>query len=109
MGAGRRDVYKRQYVEDADGQRANVDPELPPDALTLDHARELLARPAAAERVVGTHPESGYPIVAKDGRYGPYVTEVLPDDAPKSAKARTGSLFASMSIDTVTQEDARCV
>ncbi len=94
------------YVEDADGQRANVDPELPPDALTLDHARELLARPAAAERVVGTHPESGYPIVAKDGRYGPYVTEVLPDDAPKSAKARTGSLFASMSIDTVTQEDA---
>ena len=31
---------------------------------------------------------------------------MLAEDAPKSAKARTGSLFKSMSIDTVTLEDA---
>jgi len=44
--------------------------------------------------------------VAKAGRYGPYVTEELPDDAPKSAKPRTGSLLSTMSLDTVTIEDA---
>ena len=45
-------------------------------------------------------------MVAKNGRFGPYVTEVLPDDAPKSAKARTGSLFKSMTLDSVTLADA---
>ena len=44
--------------------------------------------------------------MAKNGRYGPYVTEVLSDDAPKSAKPRTGSLFKSMTLDTVTLDDA---
>jgi DNA topoisomerase-1 len=94
------------YIEDADGRRANVDPDLPPDALTLEHARELLDKPAASEREVGTDPATGRLIVAKDGRYGPYVTEVLGEDAPKSAKPRTGSLFASMSVDTITLDDA---
>ena len=94
------------YVEDADGRRANVDPDLPPDGLTLEVARELLDKPAAEEREVGTDPTSGLKVVAKAGRYGPYVTEVLPEDAPKTAKPRTGSLFASMSIDTITIEDA---
>jgi DNA topoisomerase-1 len=45
-------------------------------------------------------------VVAKNGRFGPYVTELLPEDAPKGAKARTSSLFKSMSLDTVTLEDA---
>jgi DNA topoisomerase-1 len=44
--------------------------------------------------------------VAKNGRYGPYVTEVLPEDAPKSAKPRTSSLFKTMTLDTITLEDA---
>ena len=44
--------------------------------------------------------------MAKNGRYGPYVTEVLPEDAPKNAKPRTGSLFKSMSLDTITLDDA---
>ncbi len=52
------------------------------------------------------HPESGLPIVAKSGRYGPYVTEVLPDDAPKAAKPRTGSLLSGMSLDTIELPDA---
>jgi len=66
----------------------------------------LLDKPAASEREVGTDPATGRLIVAKDGRYGPYVTEVLGEDAPKSAKPRTSSLFASMSIDTITLDDA---
>ena len=44
--------------------------------------------------------------MAKTGRFGPYVTEILPEDAPKSAKPRTGSLLKSMTLDTVTLEDA---
>jgi DNA topoisomerase-1 len=51
---------------------------------------------------------SGHEIVAKEGRFGPYVTEVLPEapDAKKAPKPRTGSLFKSMSLETVTLDDA---
>jgi DNA topoisomerase-1 len=45
-------------------------------------------------------------IVAKNGRFGPYVTEILPEDAPRGVKPRTASLFSSMSVDTVTLEQA---
>ena len=86
--------------------RANVPDDLPPDELTLAKARELLANPAGEEKQLGAHPETGLPVVAKNGRYGPYVTEALPEDAPKSAKPRTGSLFDSMSLDTVSLDDA---
>ncbi|MDR1710896.1 MAG: type I DNA topoisomerase [Propionibacteriaceae bacterium] len=94
------------YVEDAAGNRANVDTDLAPDELTPEKARELLQNPSDAERELGTVPETGLPVVAKNGRFGPYVTEVLPADAPKSAKPRTSSLLASMSLDTITLEDA---
>ncbi|KQV71273.1 DNA topoisomerase I [Nocardioides sp. Root122] len=86
--------------------RANVPDDLPPDELTVAKAKELLANPAGEEQVVGTHPDTGLQIVAKNGRFGPYVTELLPEDAPKSAKPRTGSLFSSMTLDTVTLEQA---
>ena len=94
------------YIEDADGRRANVEEALPPDELTLEKALVLIETPAGAERELGTDPGTGHPIVARNGRFGPYVTEVLGEDAPKSAKPRTGSLFASMALDTVTLEDA---
>ena len=69
--------------------------------------KELLANPAGEEIELGVDPETGLRIVAKNGRFGPYVTEVLPEDAPKSAKPRTGSLFKSMSLDTMTPEPTR--
>ncbi|CAM3160841.1 type I DNA topoisomerase [Nocardioides dubius] len=100
------------YLEgpDDDGvefaKRANVPDDLPPDELTLEKAKELLANPSGEEIVLGADPESGLQIVAKSGRFGPYVTEVLPEDAPKSAKPRTGSLFKTMSLDSITLEDA---
>ena len=86
-------------------ERASIPEDLAPDELTADKAEELLSQPSG-ERELGTDPETGLEIVAKSGRYGPYVTEVLPEDAPKSAKPRTGSLLKSMSLDTVTLEDA---
>ncbi|MDO5068043.1 MAG: type I DNA topoisomerase [Propionibacteriaceae bacterium] len=89
------------YVEAADGKRANVPEDMAPDALTVEVAEELLSRPLDEERELGTDPESGNLVVAKNGRFGPYVTEVLPEGAPKSAKPRTASLFKSMSLDAV--------
>jgi len=90
------------YLE-RDGQRASVPEELAPDELTLERAEELLAQPSG-DRELGTDPETERPIVARTGRYGPYVTEVLPEDSKE--KPRTASLFKSMSLDTVTLEDA---
>ena len=94
--------------EDGDGApvRANVPDDLPPDELTVAKAKELLANPAGEEQVVGNHPDTGLQIVAKNGRFGPYVTEVLPEDAPKGAKPRTSSLFKSMTLDSITLQDA---
>ncbi|RRD47102.1 type I DNA topoisomerase [Tessaracoccus sp. OH4464_COT-324] len=89
------------YVEDAQGRRANVPDDLPPDQLTVHLAEELLAQPLDAERELGVDEATGRMIVAKNGRFGPYVTEVLPEDAPKTLKARTGSLFKSMSLDAI--------
>ncbi|WP_193670046.1 type I DNA topoisomerase [Nocardioides salarius] len=88
------------------GKRANVPDDLPPDELTLEKAKELFANPAGEEIELGAHPETGLRVVAKNGRFGPYVTEDLPEDAKKSAKPRTGSLFKSMSLDTITLDDA---
>ena len=92
------------YVERGE-ERASVPEDMAPDELTVEKAEELLAAPSG-ERELGTDPSSGLPVVAKVGRYGPYVTEVLPDDAPKTARPRTGSLFKTMSLDTVTIDDA---
>ncbi len=92
------------YIE-RDGERANVPPDIAPDELTAQKAQELLDLPSG-DRELGLDPETGRVVMAKSGRYGPYVTEVLEESAPKSAKPRTGSLFSTMSLDTVTLEQA---
>jgi DNA topoisomerase-1 len=116
---GRYGPYLEREV-DGNSQRANLPDEMPPDELSLEIAEKLFATPQEG-RVLGTDPVSGHEIVAKDGRFGPYVTEILPEPDPlpdtataaqkraakaKQPKPRTGSLFKSMSIETVTLEDA---
>ena len=91
------------YLERGE-QRASLPDDLAPDELTPARAEELLAQPAGAERMLGTHPETGRQVAAKDGRYGPYVTEVLAEG--EDGRPRTASLFATMSLDTITLEDA---
>jgi DNA topoisomerase-1 len=90
------------YLE-RDGQRANVPEDAVPDELTVERATELLAQPSG-DRELGTDPDTGREIVARTGRYGPYVTEVLPEDSKE--KPRTASFFKSMSPETVTLEEA---
>lgn len=121
---GKNGPYLERTVTGDDGeptpQRANLNDSLTPDELTLEVAEELFATPQEG-RVLGVDPQTGHEIVAKDGRYGPYVTEVLPktdgDDGgagsaakkgkkPTGPKPRTGSLLRTMDLQTVTLEDA---
>jgi DNA topoisomerase I len=90
------------YLERGD-ERASLPEEIAPDELTPERAEELLARPSD-ERALGTNPASGRPVVFRNGRYGPYVSEEPPEESEE--KPRTASLFATMSPETVTLEDA---
>ncbi|MFJ1704429.1 type I DNA topoisomerase [Kitasatospora sp. NPDC088346] len=102
-------VEKASPVEGEPGQRADIPDEMPPDELTVELAEELLAKPSG-DFELGADPVSGNMLVAKDGRYGPYVTEILPEGTPKTGKnavkPRTASLFKTMTLDTVTLDDA---
>ena len=122
---GRYGPYLERIVHGA-SQRANLPEDLPPDELTPEIAEQLFATPVEG-RSLGTDPVSGHEIVAKEGRYGPYVTEVLPEPdgahaaaptkgattgatkgikKPVRPKPRTGSLFKSMSLAEITLADA---
>ncbi|MDQ6927587.1 MAG: type I DNA topoisomerase [Actinomycetota bacterium] len=102
------------YVQRGD-DKASIPEGVAPDELTIAKAEELLAAPSG-ERVLGDDPDTGLPIVAKVGRYGPYVTVVPPDEeangsatkkkAKKSDKPKSASLLKSMTLDSVTFDDA---
>ena len=92
------------YLEDAEGKRANVPADLAPDELTVDKARELFTRAADDGRELGVDPVSGHVIIAKDGRYGPYVTEVLPDpEETAGAEASDSAAAATEAGQAVTK------
>ena len=116
------------YIEESGGEpgpdgnprRASVPDDLAPDELTVEKARELLETQPEGDLVLGTDPATGHTVVAKNGRYGPYVTELLPEPeldpglsaaARKKAlaalpKPRTGSLLKSQSLQTITLDEA---
>ena len=116
---GRYGAYVQQGQGD-DRKFANIPEGTAPDEMNLAYAQELLAKPSG-ERELGIDPETGYTIVAKSGRYGPYVTEIIPEPEPvinpKTGKpkrvkktdfpvAKTASLFSTMDLNTITYEDA---
>ena len=117
---GRYGAYIQKGIGD-DRKFANIPETMAPDELTLQVAIDLLAQPSG-ERELGFHPETNLPLLAKSGRFGPYITEVFPEpemvvdkktgelkkprkkkDAPKP---KTASLLSTMSLDTITIEDA---
>ena len=117
---GRFGAYVQEGLGD-DRKFANIPENIAPDEMTLALAIELLAKPSG-ERELGIDPNTTLPIIAKSGRYGPYVTEVFPEpemvvdkktgelkkprkkkDAPKP---KTASLLSTMDLDTITFDDA---
>jgi DNA topoisomerase-1 len=98
------------YLERGD-QRVNIPEGTAPDELTVERATELFAQPSG-DRTLGTDPETGREIVARAGRFGPYVTEQPGEQAGNGtgssgpAKPRSASLLKSMTLETVTLTDA---
>ncbi|MGO1738462.1 MAG: type I DNA topoisomerase [Actinomycetaceae bacterium] len=96
------------------GRRASIPDDVAPDELTVARAKELLDAQADDGRELGEDPGSGHTIIAKNGRFGPYVTEVLPEPErtpsgrkkPGQPKPRTASLFKDMDLATITIDDA---
>ncbi len=80
------------YVETADGSRANVPEDLPPDELTVEKARELLANPAGAEIELGTGPGDAatpsWPRTAGTGRTSPRCCRRMRPRAPSRGRRR---------------------
>ncbi len=108
-------------AEPVQPRRATITDDVAPDEMTSAKARELLDAAGDDGRVLGRDPHNGHEIVAKAGRYGPYVTEVLPDPpeaeagtkhAKKHAKGngeakpRTASLFKDMDLTTIDLDTA---
>ncbi|TFD91399.1 type I DNA topoisomerase [Cryobacterium serini] len=81
------EVIDPDAAADAPPRRVNIPPELAPDELTATKARELIDAPVVTDRVIGLNPENGKEIVAKDGRFGPYVTELAPAPAEPDVPA----------------------
>jgi DNA topoisomerase-1 len=126
---GKYGPYLEAPGEDADTpRRVNIPQDLAPDELTAEKARELIDAPVVGDRVIGVNPETGKEIVAKDGRFGPYITELepeVPEEAPIEVidpktgevkikkpkkvavvKPRTASLFKTMDLATVDLDTA---
>jgi DNA topoisomerase-1 len=88
---------------DENGRRiVNIPEGLAPDELTPQKAQELVDAPVVTDKVLGVDPETGFEVLFKDGRYGPYV--VLDD--PSATKPKTGSLFKTMDPHQIDLETA---
>jgi DNA topoisomerase-1 len=72
------------YLE-REGKRASVPKDVPLEGLDTEMAEKLLSLP----REIGPHPESGKPITASIGRYGPY----LAHDGKYAKLASTAEVF----------------
>jgi DNA topoisomerase-1 len=92
------------YVKRGD-DTASIPDDLAPDELTIDKALELLSMPREG-RQLGTDPESGLPVFAKNGRYGPYVQLGDPDELPEDEKPKMASLFQTMTLERITLHEA---
>ena len=85
---------------------ASVPEDIEPDELTVERALELMAAPRD-ERVLGTDPDTGFEVLAKSGRYGPYVQLGRASEVPD--KPRFASLLKTMTLETVTLQEALMV
>jgi DNA topoisomerase-1 len=81
---------------------ANIPEDLPPDELNVSKAEELLATPSG-DRLLGNDPESGLPVYARSGRFGSYIQL---GEAGGKEKPKTASMLKTMTVDSITLEQA---
>ena len=95
---GRYGPYIERVIGEKDGepeyQRANLPESATPDEITLEMAEKLFATPQSG-RELGVNPANGRTVVAKEGRFGPYVTELVRDDERATAEARAEEVIAT--------------
>lgn len=91
------------YLERGE-DRASIPEEIPPDELTIERAGELLDAPSG-DKILGTDPDSGLIVLARAGRYGPYVQLGEIEEGSKQ-KPKTASLFQTMSLDDISLDQA---
>jgi DNA topoisomerase-1 len=84
---------------------ASLPEDLPLDELTIDRAVEILSAPKGGTPL-GEDPETGLPVYAKSGRFGPYVQLGDADTLPPDTKPKMSSLFQTMSLSTITLAEA---
>ena len=84
-------------------ERRPVPAETEPDTLDVERALELLAE-GTGDREVGVDPESGLTVVARQGRFGPYVQ--LGAQGEVEGRPKTSSLFETMTPATITLDEA---
>ena len=91
------------YIKRGD-DTASVPEDLAPDELTVAKALELLSLPKSDEPIGEL---DGFPVFAKNGRFGPYVQWGSPDNLPPGLeKPKMSSLFSTMSLDRITLDEA---
>jgi DNA topoisomerase-1 len=93
------------FLRDGEETRGVPD-DLPLDELTVERVRELLAAPKGDDPI-GADPETGLPVYAKNGRFGPYVQLGTAEEPPPGEqKPKMASLFKDMDLATVTVDEA---
>jgi DNA topoisomerase-1 len=96
-----------QRGDGGDGNTASLPDDLPPADLTVATAVELMNARAQGPRRLGEDEATGLPIYVMNGRYGPYVQLGDVSGDRKAQKPKRASLFASMTEETVTLDQAK--
>ena len=97
------------YIEiDKEGEeesiRASIPPDVPPADLDDEQIERIVRQKIEGPDKVGLHPETGEPIYAKIGPYGPYVQ--LGDSTDDHPNPKRASLPKGMQLEDITLETA---
>jgi len=97
------------YIEieqegEEDSIRASIPPDVPPADLDDEQIERIVRQKIEGPDKVGLHPETGEPIYAKIGPYGPYVQ--LGDTTDDHPNPKRASLPKGMQLEDVTLETA---
>jgi DNA topoisomerase-1 len=91
-----------------DDSTASLPPDLAPDELTVELARELVARQAEGPHSLGADPETGLDVYVMNGRFGPYV-QLGEQEHGSKHKPKRASLFKTMTPGSITLDEARAL